>query len=136
MPTVVVELRNNQFDRIARELPEVAQRLALQTAMAIETKVKVGMAEPKSGIAYERGSGTHVASAPGEMPAIDTGALVNSIQSDKDGRTGAVVYSAMEYAVHLEYGTVRMAARPFFTPAAEEARPEFEAECARLERLL
>jgi hypothetical protein len=60
----------------------------------------------------------HQASAPGEAPATDTGKLVSSIVSDAKGLTG-FVQARSAYAVHLEYGTRRMAARPFMVPAFE-----------------
>lgn len=123
---VVVTLRSNRFNEIASKLPAMAGRLSLDAAHRIEIEAKVGMAAVKTGEIYARNGVDHQASAPGEMPAMDTGALANSIQVEKEGATGAVVYTNMEYAAHLEYGTVHMAARPFFTPAAESVRPWFE----------
>ena len=119
---VVVSIQSNHFSRIAAQLPGVARQLAMETALKIEAEVKTGMAAAKSGEIYDN----HQASAPGEMPAIDPGNLANSITSEYDGPTGAVVYTNVGYAPDLEYGTVHMEARPFFTPAAEEVRPFFE----------
>lgn len=79
------------------------------------------MAEAKSGHIY----GSHQASAPGEAPAIDTGVLVNSIQTEIDGLT-AVVGTNQEYAPVLEFGGAKMAPRPFLASAFEAAAPEFE----------
>lgn len=100
------------------------------TALGIEAHIKIGMAEEKHGREYGK---KHVASAPGESPAIDTGVLVNSIQAQMTGEMSAVVGTNNEYAEHLEFGTIHMAARPFFEPAFEDALPEFE---ARLKRVL
>jgi len=65
-------------------------------------------------------SRTHQASAAGEAPASDTGRLVNSISQDvvREGRNfvGRVIAST-DYAIHLEFGTSKMAARPFLQPA-------------------
>jgi len=86
----------------------------------------------RSGRVYIRAGRIHHASAPGEPPAIDTGNLINSIQVEPT-RTGAVVYSTSEYAPHLEFGTVKMGARPFFQPAVEREAPQFERDLANLE---
>lgn len=63
----------------------------------------------------------HTASAPGEAPATDTGKLVGSIVADAKGLK-AFVEARSEYAIHLEYGTRNMAARPFLFPAVERNR--------------
>ncbi len=63
----------------------------------------------------------HQASAPGQPPATDTGKLVSSIVADAKGLT-AYVEARSTYAVHLEFGTRAMAARPFLHPAVERNR--------------
>lgn len=125
---VVVETRSNHFPAIARRAPQLAHDLVGRTAHQIEAIIKVGMAEPKTGNMY----GNHQASAPGDMPAMDTGNLANSIMVEFEEPTIAVVYTNVDYSAHLEFGTMRMAPRPFMTPAAEAVRPEFEAEAARI----
>jgi len=65
-------------------------------------------------------------SAPGHAPAIDTGLLHDSLNSKMTGPTSAMAYTNVEYAQHLEYGTVHMEPRPFMVPAAERVRPAFE----------
>lgn len=81
----------------------------------------------KSGRIYQRRSVTHQASAPGESPASDTGRLVNSINGTVEtAKAEAVVKAgsgAVKYARMLEFGTSKMAARPFFFPAVEKSRP-------------
>ena len=68
----------------------------------------------------------HQASAPGEAPATDTGRLMGSIYFDREGPLTATVGSKLAYAEWLEYGTSRMAPRPYFRPAVEAVRPKFE----------
>lgn len=82
---------------------------------------------PKTGRTYRRRGVEHVASAPGEAPASDTGRLANSIRTQykKDGLVGVVVAST-SYAARLEYGTVRMAARPYMRPALVNRRDAIE----------
>jgi len=80
------------------------------------------------------GARIHRASAPGEPPTIDTGNLVNSIRTTKLERYRYAVTASAEYARHLEYGTYKMAARPFMRPALERARAPFVAAIAEAVR--
>ena len=66
----------------------------------------------------------HVASAPGEAPNNDTGNLADdaNIVSARTGLLEAEVSSNAEYSAALEFGTSRMAARPFMQPAADKNR--------------
>ncbi len=85
---------------------------------------------PKTGRIYRRkrqsakgGYIEHQASAPGEAPATDTANLVGSINSDFSNieNLEAEVNVGAGYGPDLEFGTVKMAARPFMGPAAEKA---------------
>lgn len=78
----------------------------------------------KSGITYEKidPRRTHRASAPGEAPATDTGRLASSIQADIEGKN-ATVFTNVEYAPWLEFGTRTIEPRPFMFPALEKERP-------------
>ncbi len=68
---------------------------------------------------------THTSSAPGEFPASDTGFLVSSIVLDIDTNgLGANVESRADYSQALEFGTSKMAARPFMQPALAENKPK------------
>ena len=133
MPNVVVTISYNRFDAIARQLPEATGEVVEDTILRIEERIKVGMAGPKSGRLY----GRHQASAPGEMPAVDLGNLVANVNAEMVDQTNGIVHTgSVDYAVHLEYGTVRMAARPFMTPAAEAERPAFLRGMQELEERL
>lgn len=125
---VVVKL-DNRFPQITGAMRDAIDRIVRETAKAIEGNIKVGMASAHSGAVY----GAHQASAAGEMPAIDTGALINSIQSDTDGPMQAAVHTNVDHAVYLEYGTIHMAPRPFMVPAAEAERSEFVRRLSNLE---
>lgn len=79
----------------------------------------------KTGRIYKRGKKSHQASAPGEAPANDFGFLSNNIKADVDyAEITATLRSLAPYSVHLEYGTRKMAARPFFRPAVENIKPQ------------
>lgn len=59
-------------------------------------------------------------SRPGRPPGRVTGALFESIriEIDDDG-LGASIGSNLNYAIHLEFGTMDVTARPFLIPALE-----------------
>jgi hypothetical protein len=71
------------------------------------------------------------ASAPGEPPAARTGRLRQSffmtIIPHEDYWT-LRIFTNVTYADDLEYGTERMAPRPFIVPALERAKPQIEEE--------
>lgn len=70
-------------------------------------------------------SPTHQASAPGEAPASDTGALARSINYKREGAMSASVGSDLAYAAMLEFGTKNIEPRPAWIPALEDARPKY-----------
>lgn len=60
----------------------------------------------------------HIASRPGEPPNEDTGRLTRGIKVVKHrGRNAVQVVSEAPYAGFLEFGTSRMAERPYLRPA-------------------
>lgn len=96
-----------------------------ETALAIEAEVVTRIQRgPASGRTYTRRGVTHQASAPGEAPMSDTGALAGSVYNDISPMM-ATVGSRLAYAAHLEAGTRRMAARPVWRPVAEKQGREF-----------
>lgn len=114
-----------------------AERGVNQAMKAVETTAKnLILKGPKTGLMYKRGKATgkrqkwHQASAPGEPPASDGGILASSIMSKRDGLV-AVVWTAKEYGKCLEFGTMHMAPRPFFTPAVEQNRERFPLELGK-----
>ena len=82
---------------------------------------------------FGRGSKTeiHIASKPGDAPNKDNGDLIKYlIVSKVKGNTrkgySAYVKSLAPYSMDLEYGTNRMAARPFLRPALAKNAPKIE----------
>lgn len=67
-------------------------------------------------------------SQPGEPPRKRTGTLLKSVASlteDRGDEIAARVGSNVPYARHLEYGTRRMAARPWLRPGLAEFKERF-----------
>ncbi|MBZ9674550.1 hypothetical protein [Mesorhizobium sp. ES1-1] len=71
----------------------------------------------RAGRVYTRRTVSHQASAPGEFPKTDTGQLVSSlffrVAADK---LSAFFGTTLAHGRYLEYGTSRMAARPWLRP--------------------
>lgn len=84
---------------------------------------------PKTGRIYIRRGVAHQASAPGQSPATDTGALIASGSTRYDfagtSLAGWANWSAF-YAPYLEFGTIKMAPRPFARPALDFVAPQFQ----------
>lgn len=111
-----------------------AQMAVEATALEAVTDVRKAIqGPPKTGREYPRGDKIHRASAPGEAPATDGGALVGSIYNTRINDFTAAIGSRLDYAFFLEFGTLRMEPRPSWVPAAEKNAPRL---VKRLERLV
>lgn len=66
----------------------------------------------------------HVPSQPGEPPNYDTGDLADKIEVRSVDEFECEVVASSGHAVPLEFGTSKMAERPFMRPAAKKARPK------------
>lgn len=121
----VTVAKKSRLREIAQCFVDEAAVIIQDTLTDMEADVRVNMHAAKSGEVYPRGEKYHRASAPGEAPAVDTGNLVGSLDQVMQTPLRGVLFVTAEYAPHLEYGTVNMEPRPFMTPAAERARPEF-----------
>jgi HK97 gp10 family phage protein len=124
VPTTVVELTSNRLPELIRRLPAAVGEIVEETALELEATVKAGMASSMS------------PSSPGQYPGVDTGTLMNSIQTEPESDTVQVVYTNVEYAPYLEFGTVHMEPRPFLGQAASTVEPDFVVRLANLEKML
>lgn len=73
----------------------------------------------------------HVPSAPGQPPNQDTGVLADNIEAVMTGPLTAEVSSNAGYSRPLEYGTSKMAARPFMRPARDKEEKAVRALVAK-----
>jgi HK97 gp10 family phage protein len=101
------------------------ERTMAKIGLGLRKMIVRELSQPGSGETYTRGSVSHTASAPGQPPAVDTGRLRSSITfvPGADARGPYVdVGTNVEYAPYLEFGTRKMASRPFFRTAVEKYR--------------
>jgi HK97 gp10 family phage protein len=127
---VVARVTNAKGIRAAlREVDEATRRAAVGAledgADEIASRAKELILDPpKTGRVYSggKGFGTHQASAPGEAPASDTGNLVGLIGVDRVDvtRLRVAIFSSAKYSAALEFGTSKMAPRPFLRRALRE----------------
>lgn len=97
-------------------------RVALETHKNAVTSIQKG---GRSGRIYKRGSVLHQSSAPSEAPKSDTGNLVSNITFEKNSMTVGSRKDA-PYGFWLEFGTSKMAARPWLQPAFDKAVSWFD----------
>lgn len=122
-------------DRFYRRLKEYegdtingVSEVVAATAMNVVSVIGQSMHDAKSGRIYKLTQPTrrvHRASAPGEAPAVDFGTLSQSIQAMMINTYTWNVGTVLPYGRYLEYGTMRIAPRPWLAPAIEANRDNF-----------
>lgn len=102
MATVKMTWRvvENNFPKIIKGMEAKAEQFVAKAALDIEAHAK------------------------SEAP-VDTGTLKNSIQATRIGEAHWRVVVGVEYGMYVEWGTVHMAAQPFFQPAIQAVTPAF-----------
>lgn len=118
MVSAKVELKIN--DAMIRALFNESDKVIDDTADALAKEMKRRiLTGAKSGRRY----GSHTSSAPGQSPANDTGALVNSISVEKKNKNADVIIDK-DYAEFLELGTSKMRPRPFIIPSLQKVKKD------------
>lgn len=108
-----VSMRLEGFERLQKALASAPEVAKLHASQAIST------------------STVSVAQRARALVPVDTGTLKAAIESQSPkvrgltGRVGLNASAARGYWFFVEFGTVNMAARPFFRPAAELERNAF-----------
>lgn len=127
---IKITVDTSKLDRLTQNLEKNVDNVLRKLAEATEAKAEGYMEGGKSGRVYtvyvDGVKRSHQASAPGEAPAILTGALKKSIQTKKEDRLTWAVIANTPYARRLEYGGrdrrgVYIAARPYLRPAVISA---------------
>lgn len=105
-------------EELARRKQKVMSRLVRATETLRNEAIRLILQTPKTGRVYVRGNVTHIASAPGEPLASDTGNYLANIKSEYfPDKLEAVLHFGASYALYLEYGTAKMEPRPVVRPA-------------------
>lgn len=120
-----IKITVSNLDAVQRALDQYGAKAEKEIATVLDAVgtsiingVKKQMRASKSGRSYKRGKGgrDHVASAPGEAPAVDTGRLINSsIYKRQVNPLQIVVGSNVKYSEYLEFGTRKIKPRPSWT---------------------
>ncbi len=116
-----VQIKFNRLPQMQARVPVDVERGLRALAQEGRNRVVLSLQERSPGTTRTRYSPrrTVVVAAPGETPNTDTGALVAGIATEARGQFQHAIISRAEYSQPLEFGTARMAARPFMTPMAE-----------------
>lgn len=131
-------IKGDLFKFAQGAVPRV-DRAVERAALALESEAKASMSRQKHGYIYSRKTwrtrtrkdGTqvryagrpieHVASAPGEPPAVDTGLLRKSLHHKRVRLWEWQVGTNVRYAAHLEAGD-----RKFMAPAGKVIKAKFQ----------
>lgn len=117
-----VKLGVENMSRMSARAAEAVRLVVRLHADLMREMIRASMKEPKTGRWY----GMHQASAPGEAPAIKSGALYDSIRIKISNRgMSAEIGTNLPYGDYLERGTAHMLARPFLNPAIEQSAKMF-----------
>lgn len=127
---IKIEFKRN-LDKVLDSLDNIAGQRMAEACIHVQNKTKEKLSGDRSGRTY-RVPGTkktYTASAPGEPPAVMTGQLRSSIKYRIVGELQVLrgeVGSELKKAPMLEFGTRKMAARPFLRPTFQEELPEIK----------
>ena len=130
--------RPKGLDKHLRRLRKLGSREVIRIAGAAVYEAADDMrAEAFRSISAGSVSGAgHVPSRPGEPPNRDTGDLQAGLKVVQTGPLSAELRSEAPHARPLEFGTSRMAARPYIRPARDKnidrARKRLADQLARL----
>ena len=118
--SIKIKSINPKYDAILNKYKkQLEDDIARSGNLVRNTAVKSIHAHQSSGVTY----GKHTASRPGFPPNTAEGNLARNIYVKIDNdRLGVSVESRAKYSENLEFGTSKMAARPFMQPALEENR--------------
>lgn len=125
-----VQLDLSQFGKSITDMSNAAQKEAKKAIFLVSQKVegdaKQGIQTgSRSGRVYKRGRGgrTHTASAAGQFPKTDYGALVSSITAEYAfNKLSSTVGSRLSapHGFWLEFGTLKMKPRPWLQPTLDK----------------
>jgi len=112
----------NNLNKVMAKINSKAKEQMVDAVNEVKNTTLETLSGSRSGSQYfVPGTKTlYTASKPGEPPAVATGRLRQSISTKVEGDTG-IVGTDIEYGKELEYGTSKVAARPWLRISFEKA---------------
>lgn len=126
-----IRIDTRKMQRLIQEEPGKVDAWLRGVAQEMVGDIKLSFNTSPAGRSYQRGTVTHIASRAGYPPNVDTGTLRASIDSRKIGNLKYEIHDGVEYGVHLEFGTEKMAARPFFAPVFDDWQQKIDDDAKR-----
>ena len=109
---------NKKISILGITIPELVFEAIAKKAFKIHADAVKGVAKISIGEKLPSGK---IVSKPGDPPNTQTGRLIGSIRLQVDKPSEKVsVSSNVKHAVHLEFGTKKMDARPWLQPAIDK----------------
>jgi len=103
-----VSIDKRRLEQVIRETPRQLEQFMDKEAEGMVNDIRMSFGTSPS--------------SPGAPPGVDTGTLRASIRWERAGQFARRIMDGVEYGVHLELGTEKMAPRPFMGPAFERER--------------
>lgn len=107
---------SDRLKKIAERTPQQVARALYMAGQLIENDAEKSITDGSIS-----GAG-HIPSLPGQPPNADTRFLDTNIETEIGGPGIVTVTSKAPYSAALEYGTSKMAARPYMRPSVERNR--------------
>lgn len=102
-------------------------RALFRAGQLIQVEAQVSIRKGNGG-----GPKNHVVSKPGEIPNEEFGGLADNIETVQEAPLRVTVSSNAKYAIPLELGSSKMAARPYMKPAVAKKKDEATAYVRRV----
>lgn len=122
-----IEIRfEDNLEGVMKKIDSTAQDRILESVNEVRNTVLETLSGDRSGRVYKvpGTSKTYVASSPGQPPAVQLGDLRKSIKGGVEEEGGSIVGfvgTELPKGPMLEFGTSRMAARPWLRPSFEKS---------------
>jgi|AKVG01.1.fsa_nt_gi HK97 gp10 family phage protein len=121
---------NKAITRFAKDNEKETDRLLADMAFDTQQEAVDLIRKPsKPGKTYKRRGVTHTASAPFNPPNADTGNLMSNIKVVRERMLNYTVGtrgSGAPYGLYLEFGTSKMKARPWLSPAVDKILKQYK----------
>jgi HK97 gp10 family phage protein len=125
----IIKIDTEVLDRLIKESPEMVDKAVRATAFGVEADAKMlaavdtGAMRASIFTVTSKSNGFGAASSAASSKRPD--AEINDPTPGKPPLMTAYVAPGVNYAYYVEFGTGKMAAQPFMTPAVEKADDNF-----------